>query len=179
MDSLSSTKRVRSDSADNESDSPQPKRIQLDLLDTLDDSDEFTSAQDLDSFIKSFQDEISPQPETLDRTSDSGESRPDLEFLLEASDDELGLPPPTESDRIPDSVSTESVELGVFSWLDDQIPNYNSFEYGFEYVDDDASINSNGNGNGEYVALDGLFDYTDLGFGPSDSSSRTESLPAQ
>ncbi|XP_076923665.1 uncharacterized protein LOC143585870 [Bidens hawaiensis] len=113
-----------------------------------------TSVQELDSFIKSFEDEISPPP-----------SSENLEFLLEASDDELGLPP-TEA-------TAESVELGVFSWVDDQ-ENYASFEYGLDYPDGDA--NANVSSNGEYVALDGLFNYTDLDFGSSDLS---ESLSAQ
>jgi hypothetical protein len=34
----------------------------------------------------------SPAP-VVDLTSDSGESQPELGYLLEASDDELGLPP--------------------------------------------------------------------------------------
>ncbi|KAG6424512.1 hypothetical protein SASPL_114930 [Salvia splendens] len=33
----------------------------------------------------------------VELVSDSGESRPDLGYLLEASDDELGIPPPTAS----------------------------------------------------------------------------------
>ncbi|KAI3714399.1 hypothetical protein L1987_73000 [Smallanthus sonchifolius] len=177
---MESLKRVRPDSDDSEFDSPEAKRIQLDLLDTLEDTDVRTVGEDLDSFIKSFEDETSPPLETLDLTSDSGDSRPDLEFLLEASDDELGLPPTetasTESERI--TVSTESVELGVFSLLDDQIQNYGSFEYEFDYADGDVNVNGN-NQNGEYVALDGLFDYTDLGTGSSDLSRRSESLPAQ
>ncbi|KAK9052263.1 hypothetical protein SSX86_028891 [Deinandra increscens subsp. villosa] len=175
MESLSNNKRVRSDSEDDsEFDSPEAKRIQHDLLDALEDSDEYAADQHLDSFIKSFEDEISPPPETVDRTSDSGESRPDLEFLLEASDDELGLPPTetaaTEPERIP-APAAESVELGVFSWLDDQIPDYGSLEYEFDYADGDV--------NGEYVAIDGLFDHTDPGFGSSDLSRLPESLPAQ
>lgn len=182
MESSSNKKRLRSDSDESEFNSPEAKRIRDDLLDTLDDSDVCTVGDDLDSFIKSFEDEISPPPETLDQASESGDSRPDLEFLLEASDDELGLPPtettPTESERI--VVSTESVELGEFSWVDNEIPNYESFEYGFDYAAGDVHVNNgNNNQNGEYVALEGLFDYTDLGFGSADMSRRPESLPAQ
>ncbi|KAI3699115.1 hypothetical protein L2E82_43169 [Cichorium intybus] len=180
MESSNNKKRVRFDSDESEFNSPEAKRIRDDLLDTLDESDVCTVGQDLDSFIKSFEDEISPPPETVDQASESGESRPDLEFLLEASDDELGLPPtettPTESDRI--QVLTESVELSEFSWVDDQIPNYESFEYGFDYAAGDVNVNNN-HQNGEYVALDGLFDYTDLGFESADMSRRPESLPAQ
>ncbi|KAI3696219.1 hypothetical protein L1987_79230 [Smallanthus sonchifolius] len=164
MQSLSSNKRVR-DSDESVADSVDAKRI---LLDILDESDICTVSQDLDSFMKSFQDEISPAPEVVDgKTSESGdstESRPELGFLLGASDDELGLPP---SDANTSSTElADSVELSELWGLDDQI----SFEYEFGYGDNISSYN-----NGEYVALDGLFDYTDLGFG----SWPPGTLPAQ
>ncbi|CAH1414657.1 unnamed protein product [Lactuca virosa] len=177
MESLSCKKRVRSDSDESGFDSVEAKRI---LLDILDDSDASTVNHDLDSFMKSFQDEISPVPEF--GAGVNSESRPELGFLFEASDDELGLPP-TETDT--DTTLTasekmrvlaESVELSELWGLDDQISNYGSFEYEFGY--DDVNV-SNYSNNGEYVALDGLFDHTDLGFGSSDLSWRPETLPAQ
>ncbi|KAI3816505.1 hypothetical protein L1987_16204 [Smallanthus sonchifolius] len=149
MQSLSSNKRVR-DSDELVADSVDAKRI---LLDILDESDICTVSQDLDSFMKSFQDEISPAPEIYaGKTSDSGEStesQRELGFLLEASDDELGLPP---SDVNTSSTElADSVELSELWGLDDQI----SFEYEFGYGDDNISSYN----NGEDVALDGLFDY--------------------
>ncbi|PWA43953.1 hypothetical protein CTI12_AA530710 [Artemisia annua] len=122
------------------------------------DSDELNSvSQDLDSFIKSFEEEISHPPENTtsgDRSSESGESRPEIEFLLEASDDELGLPPT-------ESVVNEWVGLSELNW-------YDSFENdGFEYGDLNGGgfgvSDCNNNCEGEYEVLDGLFDYTDLG----------------
>ncbi|KAL8258153.1 hypothetical protein R6Q59_030194 [Mikania micrantha] len=77
--------------------------------------------------------------------------------------------------RIRIQVFAESVELGELWGIDDQFLSYGSFEY--EVFHDDVSINSFN--NGEYVVLDGLFDHTDLGFGPSDLSWRPETLPAQ
>ncbi|KAK9048849.1 hypothetical protein SSX86_032184 [Deinandra increscens subsp. villosa] len=188
MQSLSSKKRVRSDSAESESDSVDAKKI---LLDILDDSDTCTVSQDLDSFIKSFQDEISPAPELpADLTSESAEStesagstesRPELGFLLEASDDELGLPPSETNTSLAGDEKTnglgDSVELSELWGLDEQISNYGSFEYEFGY-NDDVNI-SNYNNSGEYVALDGLFDHTDLGFGSPDLLWQPETLPAQ
>ncbi|KAK9064625.1 hypothetical protein SSX86_016007 [Deinandra increscens subsp. villosa] len=169
MESLSHNKRVHSDSDDHLFNSPEAKRIRHELLDSPEDSDSYTLSQDLDSFIKSFEDEISPPLETVELSSDSAESRPGLEFLLEASDDELGLPP-TESEKIPSL--TQSGEPGLFSWLDDQVPNYDPFGNGFGYADGDVNGDGNrdfnGNFNGEYVGLDGLFDCTDVGFGGSD-----------
>ncbi|XP_071714283.1 uncharacterized protein [Rutidosis leptorrhynchoides] len=147
MDSVSSRKRSRSDSDESGIDSLEAKRI---LFDILDDSDGYTVSQDLDSFMKSFQDEISPAPEFV---TESGESRPELGFLLEASDDELGLPP-TEKTRD----LAESVELSELWGLDKQITSYDSFDYEYGYGD---------------------VDITNLGFGSSDLLWRPETLPAQ
>ncbi|XP_076932356.1 uncharacterized protein LOC143597861 [Bidens hawaiensis] len=147
MDSLSSKKRVRVDS-DESPDSVEAKRV---LLDILDDSVSDSLSHDLDSFIKTFQDEISPAPE--------------LGFLLEASDDELGLPPTDTSTR----GLAESVELSELWGLDDSFPSYDSFEYEYVYDGSDHNnINSYSYNNGDDVALDGLFDHTDLGFGSTD-----------
>ncbi|KAG6396168.1 hypothetical protein SASPL_142310 [Salvia splendens] len=109
-----------------EIDSPEVERLREDLLDGIDeDSDLCTSIHDLDSFMKSFEEEITTSPTSshgsgaaeerivesasdcgesgeveegiVELVSDSGESRPDLGYLLEASDDELGIPPPAAS----------------------------------------------------------------------------------
>ncbi|CAK9153658.1 unnamed protein product [Ilex paraguariensis] len=179
MEELSIKKRVRDELDESEIDSPDVKRIREDLLNNLDDSDLCTESEDLESFMKSFEEEISGSPShatVVDLTSDSGESQPDLGFLLGASDDELGLPPsntspngveyPEENELV--RVSSELSELWGF---EDHIPSYDSFEYGIGVTD------SHINGNGEYVALEGLFDYSDLGFGSD--LWRPETLPAQ
>ncbi|KAG6413413.1 hypothetical protein SASPL_126122 [Salvia splendens] len=109
-----------------EIDSPEVERLREDLLDGIDeDSDLCTSIHDLDSFMKSFEEEITTSPTSshgsgaaeerivesasdcgesgeveegiVELVSDSGELRPDLGYLLEASDDELGIPPPAAS----------------------------------------------------------------------------------
>ncbi|KAL6995084.1 hypothetical protein U1Q18_005219 [Sarracenia purpurea var. burkii] len=131
---------------------PEVKRLRDDLFANLDDSDLGTTCPDLDSFMKSFEEEIStlPHPAALvDLTSKSGESQPDLGFLLEASDDELG---------IPSSTTTPSREgwINEEMWrFDDQIATYGSFD--FEPVGDED--NNNDNNNSEYVTLNELFDY--------------------
>ncbi|CAA2964634.1 uncharacterized protein LOC111403200 [Olea europaea var. sylvestris] len=186
-------KRLREETEEIESevDFPEVKRLREDLLESLDEETDFCpSSQDLDSFMKSFEEEITASPkveveveEVVDLTSDSGESQPELGYLLEASDDELGLPPSSAS---PSGVENEqrnellqfesdSSELSSeFSWLDGEIPSFDSFELGF--VDTE---NHSGN-NGEYVALDGLFDNSGMGFGSNDFAWRPEtSLPAQ
>ncbi|KAF7133091.1 hypothetical protein RHSIM_Rhsim09G0108900 [Rhododendron simsii] len=194
MEELSNKKRVRDDSDEPESDSPEVKKLRDDLLGNLDDSDLCTTSQDLDSFMKSFEEEISSSPPTpppasvVDLTSESGESRPELGYLLEASDDELGLPPSTtespsefaELERVPSDASGELGELWRFD--EDQIPSYDAFEFGIG----GGEVNFNGGlNNGEYVdvAFDGLFDYSDLGYGSYDTEDvplwRPETTPAQ
>lgn len=186
MEALNVLKRGRDDSEEPELDidSPEVKRLRENLLDGLDDDSEFcTTSQDLDSFMKSFEEEITASPsaadgeavQVADLASDSGDSRPDLGYLLEASDDELGLPPTASSpDGLRnelDRVESDSSELQSEFW---EIPSYDSLGFGFG----ETETNYNG-GNGEYVALDGLFDHSDLGFGSNDFGWRPETLPAQ
>ncbi|KAH7832803.1 hypothetical protein Vadar_000116 [Vaccinium darrowii] len=165
-----SNKRVRDDSDESEFDSPEVKRVRDDLLGNLDDSDLCATGPDLDSFMKSFYEEISPP--TVNLTSHPGESPAGFGFLLEASDDELGLPPAnttpaTEQERKKEDElervsSNSSGELSELWRFDDQIPSYDSFDFGL-------AVNDDGNENGEFGALDGVFDYSDLGFGLYDA----------
>ncbi|KAL3654398.1 hypothetical protein CASFOL_004079 [Castilleja foliolosa] len=154
--------------------SPAVKRLRDNLLDSLDDASEIcASDQDLDSFIKSFEEEITASPsaaaEVADVLSDSGESRPDLGYLLGASDDELGIPPPTSGDLSTELVRVDSdpTHFGCEFW---EIPDYDAFGSGFEEM---------GSYNGEYPALDGLFDNSDLGLGSGEYPWRPETMPAQ
>nr|XP_011464116.1 PREDICTED: uncharacterized protein LOC105351473 [Fragaria vesca subsp. vesca] len=195
MEDTNIKKRVR----DYESDSVEAKRLREDLLeDFLDDSDSVPASHDLDSFMKSFEEEISatnscstsprPAPESsaapvvVDLTSDSGESNPDLTHLLEASDDELGLPPSEgfsgeaandrESELV--RVSSDSSGIGELWRFDDQGPSYDSFEL-------NAGAGSNFDDSG-YVAFDGLFEHSDVYFESSDYSDfswRFETPPAE
>lgn len=184
MEHMSRKKRVRVNSDESEFNSPEVKRLREDLLDDLDDSEFCTMSHDFDSFMKSFEEEITASPavatatEVVDLTSESDESQPELGYLLEASDDELGLPPPTAVEHEAEieliRVSSDSTELSNGLWeLEERIPNYDSFELGIaDLVDYNASVC-------EYVALDGLFDHSDLGFGSADFLWRPETLPAK
>ncbi|KAB1221049.1 hypothetical protein CJ030_MR3G018966 [Morella rubra] len=179
-------KRVRDDSDDlYELDLPEVKRLREDLLDFLDDSEPDPTIQDLDSVMKSFEEEISPASsspvQVVDLTLESGESQPELGYLLEASDDELGLPPSinnsgekvknVETDLV--RVSSDSSEIGDLWGFEDQFPCYDSFVLG---------AGDGYNNTSEYVAFDGLFEYSDLYFDSSDFSDpswRHGTLPAQ
>ncbi|XP_059454238.1 uncharacterized protein LOC132184573 [Corylus avellana] len=187
VESRNDKKRVRGDSDEfSESDSPEVKRLREDLLGFLDDTEADPTIQDLDSVMKSFEEEIaqactsSPVP-VVDLTLDSGESQPELGYLLEASDDELGLPPSGNS--LDEDVKNSESELGRDSsysygigelWgFEDQLPSYYSFEFGAGNGYDNTS---------EYVAFDGLFEHSDVYFDSSDVSDpswRHETLPAQ
>lgn len=160
-------------------DSPGAREIHDDLMDILDDSDNVgerePTMQGLDSVIKSFEEEIlapGPDPDVAPESCD-------LRHLLEASDDELGLPPTVtpaaEEENKPENegfrrVGPDGIDLSGFLGFEDDIPHYESLGYGtgvfVEYGGDD-------NGGG-FVTLDGLFDYAE----PGDILWRSESLQA-
>ncbi|ESQ35481.1 hypothetical protein EUTSA_v10008809mg [Eutrema salsugineum] len=185
-DSAESTekKRVRDESDDAVLESPEVKRLRDDLFDVLDDSDPEPVSQDLDSVMKSFEDELSAASSTVTTAAQgSDETQPDLGYLLEASDDELGLPPPPPVSPIPiakeeettetltDLVRASSDSSGIDElWgLEDHVSNYGSLDLGTVVGD-----------GGDYVAVDGLFEFSDDCFDSGDLFSwRSESLPAE
>ena len=154
-------KRVRDESDGAVLDSPEVKRLRDDLFDVFDDSDPEPVSQDLDSVMKSFEDELSSaQPR--------GETQPDLGYLFEASDDELGLPPPQPSTLLPPSsgetketelvrASSDSSGVGELRGIEEPVPGFGSFELD-----------------------DGLFEYSDVSLDSGDLFSwRPETLPAE
>ncbi|KAH0916471.1 hypothetical protein HID58_030917 [Brassica napus] len=153
-------KRVRDESDGAILDSPEVKRLRDDLFDVFDDSDPEPVSQDLDSVMKSFEDELSSaQP--------PGETQPDLGYLLEASDDELGLPPPVSvvkevetTETVADLLRASSDSSGIDElWgFEDHAPDYGSLDFG----------------------SGGLFDFSGECFDSGDLFSwRPESLPAE
>lgn len=123
-------------------DSPDVKRLRDDLFE---DSGFDPVIQDLDSVMKSFEDELSNT-----KVQVSGETQPDLGYLFEASDDELGLPPPPPPHQ-PSTICTEetvtelvrvssdSSEVGEFCVFEDHVTDLGTFDLGddglFEYSD--------------------------------------------
>ncbi|KAF5730358.1 hypothetical protein HS088_TW20G00731 [Tripterygium wilfordii] len=160
------SKRLRSDSGEE----TEAKKIQEDLLDILDDSDDRDPAiQGLESVMKSFEEEILVPAGTVE--GKGYESQPDLGFLLEASDDELGLPPSSSSGE---EQKAEALDLdfaaGGFGGIlefEDQLPYYDSFEFG---IVGDSANNANYNDSVDFMALGGLFDYSDGSCQPADVS---------
>ncbi|XP_073049078.1 uncharacterized protein [Primulina eburnea] len=179
MEDLKGNKRLRDETVDPRSDvdSPEVKRLRENLLDSLDDDDDeadfCTAREDLDSFMKSFEKEITSDGgdavEVVDLVSGTEDSRPELGYLLEASDDDLGLPPTESSPN-----AAQKSELGDEFWgFEPEIPGYDSDGYGFVQTE-----NLYG-GDSEYVAIDGLFDYSDMGLGSGDFLWRPGKMPAQ
>ncbi|CAI9096224.1 OLC1v1032312C1 [Oldenlandia corymbosa var. corymbosa] len=204
MAEFSGKKRSRNDSYDTAESrfdySPEVKRLREDLLllESFDDGEIYTGSSELDSFMKSFEEEIlsgmpapapatNPAPVVVDLTSESDDSQPDnLGFLLGASDDELGIPPSrgVETDggevQITELVRAESDSSALgggdfwgYNYSDD-LQNFDSFDAGIVEFGEPMY-----NAGGEYVALDGLFDYSDIGFGSNDIMWRPETLHAK
>lgn len=185
-DSTESTekKRVRDESDDTVLDLPEVKRLRDDLFDVLDDSDHEPVSQDLDSVMKSFEDELSAASSTVTTTArGSAETQPDLGYLLEASDDELGLPPPPSvsptpivkeeetTETVTDLIRASSDSSGIDElWgFEDHVSNHGSLDFGSGVGD-----------GGDYVAVEGIFEFSDDCFDPGDLFSwRSESLPAE
>lgn len=184
MQDCNEKKRVRDDSEESDLNSSEIKRMRDDLLDIPDDSD--ATIQGLDSVIKSFEEEILLLPPSPVAAPDSSSSDPqsDLGFLLEASDDELGLPPTITSNNENNNgaidlagISDDTVRSGEISGYEDEIYSYEPLWAGIG----NESGTSNSNINSEFVTVGGLFDYPDEIWEPSDASEvlwRPESLPA-
>lgn len=174
MQDCNDKKRVRDDSDESELDSPEAKRIRDDLLDISDDSD--ATIQDLESVIKSFEAEIllpaKAPPPTHFPGPDSAECHTYLGYLLEASDDELGLPP-TFSTQLDENKSIGTDSAGICSeadgagevGFDAEIPHHELLGFG---IYNDSGFN--GDSNVEFGTLGGLFDYSAEIFEPSDFS---------
>ncbi|PSR89210.1 hypothetical protein CEY00_Acc29408 [Actinidia chinensis var. chinensis] len=177
---LNSSELNRNDSVESILKSPESTRIPNDILDILDEPDLVTDCDpailDLDSVIRSFEEEIlhpSPtqQPPVVSGSSISGESPPDLGYLFEASDDELGLPPTvsTSDEKIETKTDSEkAVALNEVLGFGDELTNYDSLGLG---------LGEETQGNVEFVSEEGgLFDFDSADF--SEFLYRPESLPA-
>ncbi|CAD5164575.1 uncharacterized protein LOC135644678 [Musa acuminata AAA Group] len=163
-----------------EQESPEAKRLRDDLfLDILDDDAE-AGDQDIASVMKSLEEEIalsSPPPPPPTRALVKTD-QPDLGFLLEASDDELGLPPPVQSssddggeapaadDPAAEGVAVEGVVFGQIWGLDDDITGYyDGFDLG---IGPDDRVDTTDAAEDGVFYDGGLFDYADVLCAPPD-----------
>ncbi|KAK4766086.1 hypothetical protein SAY87_007728 [Trapa incisa] len=161
---------------DSDPDSPEVKRFQDELLNILDDSDVVAdrdpSFRGLDLVIRSFEEEIlvpEQNPVVLDLEPAMAEVKNELGYLLEASDDELGLPPsfgPSEDEQKVEAAVALPVSPGLILLnqpleFKNELPNYDSFDLGLCEVPD-VDCHNFGNDR-HFVAIGGLFQYTDDG----------------
>ncbi|WOL02852.1 hypothetical protein Cni_G11571 [Canna indica] len=185
MEEYGDNKRRREEEEDDQSpeiSSPEAKRLRDDLLldDILDYDGTDAGDQDLASVMKSLEDEIafpSASPPQIEAVAVV--DQPDLGYLLEASDDELGLPPPSapassdEVDKQPEAESSvEGDGFGQIWGFDDEINGYDGLgEFGIRPEAEDVLVFDGG-----------IFDYGDAGLcwpaDFADLSWRSETLPA-
>ncbi|CAL9046502.1 uncharacterized protein LOC135606383 [Musa acuminata AAA Group] len=157
--------------------SPEAKRLLLDILDDDADADANAGDQDVTSVMKSLEKEMAlpSAPPHVPPQDAAVSDPPDLGYLFEASDDELGLPPPAPSSS-GDGSEAYNEEEGfgfgqIWGFDDDDLSGYDGFELGIRAEAEDV------------VVFDGeLFDYGDATAcgAPeyADLSWRSETLPA-
>ena len=155
---------------------PLGKHLREDLLGFLDDMEADPTIQDLDSVMKSFEEEISQactysSVPVVYLTSNFNESQLELGYLLEALDDELSLLPFGNSlgEEVKNSETKLGWDLSYSSGIselwgfEEHIPSYYSFEYG---------VGNGYDNTGEYIAFDGLFEHSNVYFDSSDVLNR-------
>ncbi|EPS64843.1 hypothetical protein M569_09941 [Genlisea aurea] len=141
-------------------DSPDAKRLRENILDDSDDEEAAAADavvgggdEQLNVFMKILKEEIAGGEE-------GGDSRTDLGYLLEATDDELGLPPTAAESPVGSGFSERCYEMGGdYCW--EEMPSY---EDPFRFF---------GAEEADYIALDGLFDFSATNFGSADSFFRS------
>ncbi|GMH03944.1 hypothetical protein Nepgr_005783 [Nepenthes gracilis] len=180
------SKRVRDDVGESEVGSPEADKIRADLLDILDDLDVVTDPdqdiQGLESVMKSFENEIVLPPAVeVAPASRLVASQTGLDYLLEASDDDLWLPPTAVTSDVEEEAAGSVDLLGIASdaaqfdellWLGDEILSNGSFPFGL------AKATQTYNFDADLVALDGLFDHSSECSDTSDFLSLPPSLHA-
>lgn len=103
------------------------------ILDILSDDDD-VDAGDVADVVRSLEEEISaPAPAT---EGVNGPSLSDFQYLLEASDDELGIPPAAET-----ATSSAADDRGVVVEVSDDEPEVPGFDRIWGFEDDVALIN--------------------------------------
>ncbi|CAL0322219.1 unnamed protein product [Lupinus luteus] len=136
----------------------------FDLLDSENVVERDSAIQGLDSFIKSFEEEIFPPGSGFDLVDSNSvpdcselQTNLNLGYLFEASDDELGLPPTEPESEEPGRVNSEELDLTGFMGFEDVTPNYDIFGFDNELV---GECDGDNDGARTFTALDWLFDYT-------------------
>ncbi|RCV24491.1 hypothetical protein SEVIR_5G087500v4 [Setaria viridis] len=156
-----------------------------DLLDMLDDDTDAATAGDLASVMRSLEEEIASFDEAGATAAAAPpahhQQQPELGFLLEASDDELGLPPAGASSSSEDAGGAAGEEPDVAAGLDGQIWGFeDEIDGGFGGYSPEAAAAAAAAAAWDDDGFDaGLFAFGDDACGPSDLAAlRHETMPA-
>ena len=152
-----------------------------DLLDLLDDDADAAAAGDLASVMRSLEEELGSFDEAgaPDAAAAPPAHQPELGFLLEASDDELGLPPAGASSS--SSEAGAAGALDVAAGLDGQIWGFeDEIDGGFGGYSPEAAAAAAAAAAWDDDGFDaGLFAFGDDACGASDLAAlRHETMPA-
>ncbi|CAL4977606.1 unnamed protein product [Urochloa decumbens] len=151
-----------------------------DLLDMLDDDTDAAAAGDLASVMRSLEEEIASFDEaTAAAPTTQHQPQPELGFLLEASDDELGLPPAGASSSSEDAGAAG--DSNAAAGLDGQIWEFeDDIDGGFGGYSPEAAAARAAAAAWDDDGFDaGLFAFGDDACGPSDLAAlRHETMPA-
>ncbi|PKA63520.1 hypothetical protein AXF42_Ash005415 [Apostasia shenzhenica] len=172
MEAMSAKKRER-DASGESLDFSEVKRLRAHLLDILDDDTDACGDVDLDCVMRTLEREIGVLAAPPPSASVAGEDNlPDIGYLLEASDDELGLPPTVTSSSEDEATAGEVFDgrFGQIWGISDEFPVcFDELEFpAFRQEWEDESIEKRAEIDG------GLFDFSDF----TDFSLLPESLPA-
>ncbi|XP_020581063.1 uncharacterized protein LOC110025118 [Phalaenopsis equestris] len=178
MENCIGNKRSREESPE---ESPESKRLHADAdvligileEDDVDAGERDPASLDLATVMKSLEEEIAmPTENDEDRQAEIG-------YLFEASDDDLGLPPPETAQAVPAAAWTEEdVEPAegfdqIWGFQEEEIPLWYDELTEFGFPSEEKFGAPEDGGDGFAVSFDGgLFDSSDLCWRP-------ESLPAQ
>ncbi|XP_047059453.1 uncharacterized protein LOC124666146 [Lolium rigidum] len=180
----SSTGNKRAREADLAAEEAEGKRLRPeDLLSMLDDETDTSATGDLASVMRSLEEEISAGE--LDLDLEPSPPQPELGFLLEASDDDLGLPPAGGSYTSSDDYggAAGAALFGEQIWgFEDEIDG-GAGDYGFGAVTSSpeaaAAAAAAAAEWGDDGFGDGLFGFGDESFGAPDLAAlRQETMPA-
>ncbi|WVZ72108.1 hypothetical protein U9M48_020620 [Paspalum notatum var. saurae] len=154
-----------------------------DLLDMLDDETDAAAAGDLASVMRSLEEEIASFDEAPAAAAPAPAQQPELGFLLEASDDELGLPPAGGSSSSEDAGLAGEPEVSALDggqiWVfEDEIDGGDA---GFRGYSPEAAAAAAAAAAWDDDGFDaGLFAFGDDACGPADLAAalRHETMPA-
>ncbi|PUZ57871.1 hypothetical protein GQ55_5G464000 [Panicum hallii var. hallii] len=150
-----------------------------DLLDLLDDDADAAAAGDLASVMRSLEEEIGSFDEAGAEAVAPPAHQPELGFLLEASDDELGLPPAGASSSEEEAGAAGGPD--VPAGFDGQIWGFeDEIDGGFGGYSPEAAAAAAAAAAWDDDGFDaGLFAFGDDACGPSDLAAlRHETMPA-